>query len=283
MSRKLLFNKEVLPRRVGRLLLSPFSRKIRQLRTLVRFWKEYLFAGEPELRILKKFIRNNSVAIDVGGNSGTYTYHMSRLAENVITFEPNPFFANMIRNFGLSRVNLQQVALSGSEYEANLRIPLVGQNAEDQGMGSLECQAVPNQKMSRELKVLARSLDSYNLARVSFVKIDVEGHEEAVLQGAMETIRQSRPVLLIEIEERHNPGGLLRIFARLRSERYKAFFFDGKKLNFVSNMEEFGAKVGASTRNVRGAALYINNFIFIPDTNLECRLGKTADSQRLKS
>jgi hypothetical protein len=41
---------------------------------------------------------------------------------------------------------------------------------------------------------------------VSFVKIDVEGHELAVVKGGMQLIERERPVLVIESEERHHSG-----------------------------------------------------------------------------
>lgn len=52
---------------------------------------------------------------------------------------------------------------------------------------------------------------------VGFIKIDVEGHELAVLKGATSLINRCRPVLLVECEERHSPGGTERLFKFLQS------------------------------------------------------------------
>ena len=47
--------------------------------------------------------------------------------------------------------------------------------------------------------VETRTLDSYNLPKVDFIKIDVEGWEEQVLEGGMKTILKYRPIMYIEI------------------------------------------------------------------------------------
>ena len=50
-----------------------------------------------------------------------------------------------------------------------------------------------------------RSLDSFGFERVSLLKIDVETYENEVLDGALDTIRRNRPVMLIEIMGGHDP------------------------------------------------------------------------------
>jgi hypothetical protein len=52
-----------------------------------------------------------------------------------------------------------------------------------------------------ERTYLVKPLDAYTLTNVDFIKIDVEGHELAVIDGAMETIRHNRPVLVIEASQ----------------------------------------------------------------------------------
>jgi FkbM family methyltransferase len=51
--------------------------------------------------------------------------------------------------------------------------------------------------------VKTATLDSYELLDISLIKIDVEGHEAAVLGGAVRTIERERPTLIVEIEPRH--------------------------------------------------------------------------------
>ena len=53
------------------------------------------------------------------------------------------------------------------------------------------------------LEVKCKSLDSYNFEQVDFIKIDAEGHELFVLQGAIETIKRCNPIIQAEVEEKH--------------------------------------------------------------------------------
>ena len=52
-------------------------------------------------------------------------------------------------------------------------------------------------------KVLMKTLDSFGFEKISFIKIDVEHHEDFVLEGGRETIRRCRPVMLVEIMGGH--------------------------------------------------------------------------------
>ena len=56
------------------------------------------------------------------------------------------------------------------------------------------------------LKVHMDRLDNVYSGTAGFIKIDVEGHEQAVLDGAVETIDRCRPRLLVEVDERLSPG-----------------------------------------------------------------------------
>ena len=59
---------------------------------------------------------------------------------------------------------------------------------------------------------------------MSFIKIDVEGHEEAVLRGMQGLMRCWRPTVLVEVEERHNPGAVGRVAAFMATHGYQGFF-----------------------------------------------------------
>lgn len=227
-----------------------------------QFWKSLHETGEWELKELPLYVPKERLAIDVGGNIGIYTYHMRRLARAVITFEPNPLYAARLRSIGLGR-RLEEVALSDRAGAAELRVPM-WEGREDPGMASLETGAVPEAILARTVRVPLRRLDDYVLAPIGFIKIDVEGHEESVLAGALDTIRRDRPTLLIEIEQRHNPGGLDRIRRLLTG--YDGFFFANGQRRPLS---EFDPAVHQKDEDLdsackaRRSSPYVNNFLFV--------------------
>ena len=102
---------------------------------------------------------------------------------------------------------------------------------------------------------------------VGFIKIDVEGHELAVLRGSNSLIGRSRPILLVECEERHNRGGTRNLFNFMSDLDYVGKFVrDG----LVYDISKFDV-IKDQTPNI--SEPYIYNFFFIPREKknlLEC-------------
>ena len=163
-----------------------------------------------------------------------------------------------------SRARIETVALSSSAGTGVMRIPYVG-GAYGGSLGSLSDLAVPDEIVSSSYDVELSTLDSYGFDDVAFIKIDVEGHEEAVLAGADDTLIRAKPVLLIEIEERHNPGGLDRISKSLSRLGYSgSFFYERKKYDlsqFVPEIHQVAERVAVGEAN-RRELKYVNNFVF---------------------
>ena len=113
-----------------------------------------------------------------------------------------------------------------------------------------------------------KRLDDFSIANCSFIKIDVEGHEEAVLDGASMLIASQRPVLMIELDESLNKGALARLAARYAALDYRAFFLSHGKLRPVSEFDparhQNAANLKPRHKLPRGVE-YINNFVFVPE------------------
>ena len=232
------------------------------------FWHEYLHTGEWELRELNKYVRRDGVALDVGASTGVYAYHLSRMARYVYAFEPIPEDAERIRRLRVRNIVVENVALSSREGQAKLRIPLVSTKGENKGMASLEPRVVADERLSRTIDVPLRRLDNYEFKNICFIKIDVEGHEEDVLDGGRETIASDRPCLLIEIEERRNPGGFSRIDKSLSALGYEGFYFERGKRRPAGTFDSAGNQppsLAFETGNESRRSLsYINNFLYCP-------------------
>jgi FkbM family methyltransferase len=164
-------------------------------------------AGEPELRLLPRLCPGDEIAIDVGANHGDYTAILVGLARDVIAVEPNPDIVRVLEarlgdEIRRQRLQLVQGALGAEAGTARLFVP-------DAGSGLASLDAPPIATAGKAIEVSVRRLDDLvGGRRVGFIKIDVEGYEVAVLRGGMGIISESRPTLLIEIEERHRKGAL---------------------------------------------------------------------------
>lgn len=158
------------------------------------------------LRFLAKVVKPGDLAVDVGAHFGIYTAALSALVGprgRVLAFEPQTLVFAALQRKRLPHANadLQQVALSAAAGRVTLCIPFVAGGVPEPALATLEPIAPPF--LTDE--IVTRTLDSYkkSLHGLAFVKVDVEGHEIAFLDGARSVLRASRP--LVQIED--NTGG----------------------------------------------------------------------------
>jgi FkbM family methyltransferase len=151
-------------------------------------WEEHIE------EVLEEYVRPGSVALDVGAHIGTHALTMARLvgpAGRVYAFEP------VKKTYRELRRNLE---LNGVTNVVALRYALGKGTA-----GVIEMNPIhPGEEGGTSVghggdRVELRSLDSFGFEQVSLIKIDVEGFELPVLDGAEDTIRRNRPVLVVEI------------------------------------------------------------------------------------
>jgi FkbM family methyltransferase len=157
-----------------------------------------LEGGEAELRHLSEISPCRGSAVDVGANIGLYSYALSKLHEKVYAFEPAADLTRDLAAWNPGNIKIINSGLSDSERAATLFVPVLKGVALD-GYGSLTTGNLANPDSHIEKPISLRSLDSFRLSNVTFIKIDVEGHEVATLKGATETFRRERPVVLIEV------------------------------------------------------------------------------------
>ena len=215
-----------------------------------------LWRGEPEVRRLPALADRARNSLDVGAHKGVYSYFLARCSRHVYAFEPNPKnFTVLKRNLG-RRVTVLPLALSNRSGPAVLRVPRHRGGYSNQG-ASLSARKVPSDY--KEVRIEAVRLDDLDIPDVGFIKIDVEGFEGEVLEGARRTIARDRPVLLIEIEERF-PGRPIEAALRdVESLGYGARILrDGK----LVDLSHFDPERHHRAPGSRGD--YLNNFIFLP-------------------
>lgn len=214
-----------------------------------------LFGLHAPGSLLTSLVPGGCVAVDAGAAQGLYTYFVARAARQVHAFEPNPaMYARLSRGAG-PRVVPHQLALSDCVGKATLHIPQAGD-------GEASLIARPHRGPDVDtFDVELRTLDSFGLTDVGFVKVDVEGHEQALLAGARETIAAQRPTVFIELEDRHAPGSVERVCAWFEDLNYNRarFLYRGELLP----LEEFRVWAHQKALQATPSSLdYVSNFVF---------------------
>ena len=170
---------------------------------------------EEELNILDKIVKKDLESIDVGVYRGVYSYKLSQLTKHVHSFEPNPFIFPYLRNNLtkiIKNITLYNYAASNKTSETNLKLPkrnktILSKNYEEiykMGSATIHEKNSLNNNDYEIYKVKTIKLDNLlENKKIGFIKIDVEGHEKNVIEGAINIIQKNKPNLLVEIEEKH--------------------------------------------------------------------------------
>lgn len=234
----------------------------RGLQVPARYWYGWVRQTlEAEMRILGRIVQPGEHVVDVGGNRGVYTYKLWRLGCAVEVFEPNLACCKVLEAWGngKNRIHVNRVALSSSNGQVSLHIPVDEAGVEHDASASLE----HGFTASRAEAVATCTLDSFGYEDLTLIKIDVEGHERSVLAGAAGTLRTCAPALLVEIEQRHNAERIDRIFDTLRNHGYFGYFLEPWK-GYLRKLRDFsGVRVHSMDQFGIGAGRYITNFIFL--------------------
>jgi len=235
-----------------------------------KFFKyKYRGRGEPELALIRHLVAPGTTAIDVGCSIGMYAAEMARYASRVIAFEANPAVAAFTARVAPRNVEVINVALSSAPGRATLRIPHGGRGIGIDELATIEAGNPLHAGAADSVDVEMKRLDDFGISNCSFIKIDVEGHEEAVLDGASALIAAQRPILMVELDEGINPGTVQRVAARLAGQTYAGFFLSRGRLYPIAAFDAATHQDQALLRYTRktlpAGREYINNFVFLPE------------------
>jgi len=208
---------------------------------------------ENILNLICKYIKPGCTIIDIGANIGCHTvgiidYCKKRKFDKstfLISFEPQHLMHTMLsHNIRQSSPTITckpyEFGLSNTEQVIYNIHPDYITESNPGGYGLTFHTSSTNNK--HEEKVNIKKLDSFNLKNVCLIKIDVEGHENQVLEGALDTIKSSRPVMIVEIL-----GGV----------KYKNASPDQRK--YIDNTINFIKSLGYSCTNVSH-----HDYLFLP-------------------
>ena len=227
-----------------------------------RRWKNKLYdklLTSSILRLLPDYIKPGTLTVDVGGNSGYQTYFHANY-NNVVTYEPVPeLFKVLSTNLkGLEKkVTLINKAVTNENKNVQLFV--------DVNRLSMTSQ-VPLVE-SQEITVPGVALDNENLSNVGFIKIDVEGYELDVLEGASKLIERDRPTMMVEI---YQPWcdkigfSCEEIFDFFVSKDYRILYYDCEQSKMVECGEAGFTDVAQAVHAVQKLHhLHDGDFLFV--------------------
>jgi FkbM family methyltransferase len=190
--------------------LSPTGRLLEFAR-LVRLVGRYVLRRphEPEFYALRRWKSRTGLFLDIGANIGqsALSFRIVNREAPILSIEPNPALARHLRLVKrlIPRFDYLSCAAGAEDGEATLYVPVwhgglrtgfasLTRSFAERGSGAAESGVA-------EYKVPVRKLDDLEL-EPDFVKVDVEGGETEALRGLVRTLERSRPIVLVEWNNR---------------------------------------------------------------------------------
>jgi FkbM family methyltransferase len=156
---------------------------------------EFAGAGTYQLHKFQAafpYIKNFRHAVDIGAHVGLWSRVLARCFARLTAFEPieqhRVCFQENVRPGLGCEIELHPFALAGEE--EILRFAIAPESSGSTHVKLADDGAGP--------QVVARPLDSFSLFQIDFLKIDCEGYEYFILQGAEQTVRRERPCIVVE-------------------------------------------------------------------------------------
>jgi FkbM family methyltransferase len=159
-------------------------------------------------------------AVDIGANIGNHSIYFSKYFEKVFSFEPNPLVYKVLElnTQKLPNIHVYNLGLGSESGTAKVVI----ENKQNMMGGKLNT-AIEDISDESELVDIIRldDITEVNEHKIGLIKIDVEGMEEEVLKGALETIGKHKPIILFEQHKKDFDNDESPVIRLIRSMSYE--------------------------------------------------------------
>jgi len=184
--------------------------------------------------LLAPLIPEDAVVFDVGAHAGQYTKLFARLARRgrVYAIEPQSYALRILRTAirlnRLRNVEILSLALGAAAGTATLTIPVKASGSYGFGLTHLgpHTREGPTETETIEVTTLDALVTKLGLTRLDFIKADIEGWEQAMIEGGSTTLIHLKPALLIEFNEEHlnRAGGSIAVLWQMLTQLgYRAY------------------------------------------------------------
>jgi FkbM family methyltransferase len=182
------------------------------------FWvhPEY---GRQDEAFLRRYLTRDDLVVDIGANIGSLALCAAGRANRVIAIEAHPrtfaFLKSNVELNGYKNMELHNVAMG---HEPG-KLCFSDLDDDDQ-----------NHVSQRGLEVPVQTLDSFKVGKVGLLKVDVEGYEKFVFQGARETLRRTACVFFESFEPQYARYGssLAEVIAPLQDAGFVLYRLRGE-------------------------------------------------------
>ena len=146
------------------------------------------------------------LALDIGANIGNWSVELASRCREVHAFEPNPQCHQMLLGRLAGRGNVRVFEAAVGDDVGSLSLHLYGSHAHASAFTDSDLDTASRGEAADTVAVPLVSLDAFGYwtRPVDYMKVDVEGAEVTVLQGAVRTLAAWRPQLLIEVHNTRN-------------------------------------------------------------------------------
>ncbi|MCK5536249.1 MAG: FkbM family methyltransferase, partial [Bacteroidales bacterium] len=226
-----------------------------------------------EIDLFEKLVKKGSTVLDIGANYGVHSLGLANIigAEGMLySFEPQDdvykILENNIKN-NTNDINFKIYNSLVGDTCRNVPIPENIRNNNNIGAVSFLDFLDDTNNITSEKSMI--TIDSINLTKCDFIKIDVEGMEEYVIRGSITTIKKFKPIIFFETNSIDDGWGNINIINEI-SDNYKFFLMYSKSYNannyknssidiFDSNMETNIVAIPNNTIDIPKELIPINN------------------------
>jgi FkbM family methyltransferase len=182
---------------------------------------------------LRRVIPADGIVFDVGAHAGQYAKLFAKLAPKgfVYAFEPQSYARRILRAAirlnRLRNVAILPFGLGATSGIAMLTLPI--KNSGSYGFGLAHMGRDDGTRRAEREAVAVATLDqaveALDLDRLDFIKADIEGFEQKLIEGGRKSLKRLKPALLLECNEAHLKragGSVVGLWKLLRSLGYRA-------------------------------------------------------------